>query len=90
MAQELTNAIENINENYGALDGLLNLIDSMYEYKRTAIVTPKSKPADFKEANEALEAWQAMTNIMPAVSLLKEQLSQQLDALEVEARAYDL
>lgn len=91
MTQELTNAIENINMNFGALDELLNLIDGMYDFKSTVpMVTPNSKSADFKEANDALEAWRNMTCIMPAISILKSQLSQQLDSLEVEARAYDL
>ena len=83
MTQELTNTIENIAMNFNALDELLTLTQRMFEFKTTVpMVTPNSKPADFKQANDALSKWQDMTMILPAIALLQDQLRDDLDELE--------
>lgn len=84
MTQELSNAIENTIINFGALDELLELMQSMFEVKTTVpMVTPNSNPEAFKEANDALEAWQNMTRILPAISVFQNKLREQLGELEL-------
>lgn len=75
--------VKDLSVNFSALYDLLNLAEQIFEKKNDVyMVTDESSPETLEQANRVLQQERELQFILPAVSLLKRQLNQQINELE--------